>query len=555
MNKLFLTGAESFKKIIAGNYFYVDKSLFIKELLENRGEVTLITRPRRFGKSLNMSMLEHFFDVNMDSMELFEGLGIMRHSDLIEKHMNKYPVAFLTLKNVEQAGYGSSIERLKSVIAAAFRQYRYLYESDRLDQQQKEVYHSFLLKKSTEEELGTALLFLTECLYAYHGKGTVVLLDEYDAPLTNALYKGFYEEMLEFMRSFMGSVFKSNKYLEFGVLTGVQRVSKEGLASSFNNPLVCGIMDKTFAACFGFTESEVEGACRAYGLGETYDDVKRWYDGYRFGGKDMYNPWSITGYLREKIFDEYWVSTGSVDMFKEMFLKGDTTLKNDVAGLIAGIPVMMYLEDGITYPVDYNNPDEFWTLLLNAGYLKPCNGAKKDKFGAELVNMEIRNIFSRYAKRWLEKQQPAISTAIAKFVGCLLSGDAEGVSAALNDDLLNNPSCHDFNDENSYHMFIYGMLLAVSDGYTVHSNPETGKGRSDILIKPMDKEKHAAAIEFKHVRGDGKDLKAEALKGLEQIDKKAYVHKLKTEGYKRIHKYGIAFHKKNCEVVMDASGL
>ena len=334
------------------------------------------------------------------------------------------------------------------------------------------------------------------------------------------------------------------------MLTGVQRISREGLVSSFNNPLICGIMDEEFAECFGFTEDEVMDACEAYGLGETFGEVKRWYDGYRFGGRDMYNPWSIAGYLKRKRFDEYWVNTGSVEIFEDMFHKGGDSLKNDVAGLLTGAPATMYYEDGITYPVDYKNPDVFWTLLLNAGYLKPCNGAKGNRFGAELVNMEIRNIFSDCAKFWFETKQPPIATAIRDFVGCLLEGDAVGVGAILNDDLLNNPSCHDFNDENSYHMFIYGMLLALSGDYAVTSNLESGKGRSDCCIKPMDREKHAVVIEFKHMGPDGKDLREEARKGLGQIGEKAYVHNLRHEGYGRIYRYGIAFHKKNCEVVM-----
>ncbi|MCL2158993.1 MAG: ATP-binding protein, partial [Oscillospiraceae bacterium] len=382
----------------------------------------------------------------------------------------------------------------------------------------------------------------------------IVLVDEYDTPIANASAKGFYADMIEFMRGFLGSVFKTNDHLEFGVLTGVQRVSKESLVSSFNNPKVCGVMDREFAESFGFTEDEVRAACETYDVGDMFDEVKRWYDGYRFGGRDMYNPWSITGYLDRKEFEEYWANTGSMAIFQDVYRKGDATLRDDMAGLLTGAPVTMSVEDGITYPIEYESSDAFWTLLLSAGYIKPCNGARTGKFKAELVNMEIRNLFVRYAVKWFGSQHRAINEAIQKFVGCLLGGDAAGVSDALNKELLNDPSCHDFKEENSYHMFIYGILLAVSDDCVVQSNPETGKGRSDCVIKPLEKAKPAVVLEFKHSGRDGEDLEAEAKRGLLQIDEKGYIHELVREGYERVYKYGIAFHKKSCAVAMEAQG-
>jgi hypothetical protein len=257
--------------------------------------------------------------------------------------------------------------------------------------------------------------------------------------------------------------------------------------------------------------------------------------------------------LKENEFGEYWLNTGSLQILQDVFYKGDSNLKNELAGLLTGAPVMMFLEDGITYPVNYVNSDTFWTMLLNAGYIKPCNGASRiNKFGAELVNMEIKNMFSRYAKNWFGEQQPAVSETILKFVGHLLKGDAEAVSRTLNGDLLNNPSCHDFQAENSYHLFIYGILYAVSGNYLVYSNPEAGKGRSDCVIKPIDKTGSAVIVEFKHVRKiPPGNLKEEARNGLKQIEEKAYTHQLKQEGYERIFKYGIAFHKKMCEVAMN----
>ncbi|MCL2099550.1 MAG: ATP-binding protein [Oscillospiraceae bacterium] len=554
MKKRILTGAESFEKIIEGNYFYVDKTLFIKELLERKGEVTLITRPRRFGKTLNINMLEHFFDINKNSSALFNGFKITGYKDITEKHMNKYPVVSFNLKNAEEASYKDTIANIRDLIAEIYEKNLYLYESGKLNERQKIKFHSIFLGKSTDIELKSSLKFLTDCLYAYHKKRVIVLLDEYDTPMTGALMKGFYPEMVDFMRGFLGTVFKTNEYLEFGVLTGVQRISRESLFSSFNNAKVCGIMDKEFSKSFGFTEDEVKAACRVFGVEEKFGEVKSWYDGYRFGGNDMYNPWSITGYLENLKFGEYWVNTGSLQTMQDAFYKGEDKLKDELAGLLTGSPVMMFLEDGISYPLKYTDSDTFWTMLLNAGYIKPCNGVNKEteKFKAELVNAEIKNMFERYAKNWFSEQQPAVYEPILKFAGYLLEGDAEAVSAALNDELLNNPSSHDFKMENSYHMFIYGILYAVNGTYTVHSNPEAGKGRSDCVIKPKNKNNAAVIIEFKHAKKiPPGGLKQEAQNALNQIEEKMYTHGLKREGYGQVYKYGIAFHKKNCEVALE----
>ena len=574
MKKRILIGTDSFEKIIKGNFFYVDKTLFIKELLENKGEVTLITRPRRFGKTMNMSMLRHFFDVSRDSKALFAGLKIMEHADIVATHLNKYPVISLTLKDVEERTYKSCIKSLSGLVAEIYRQNRYLYESDRLNQEQKDVFYTLLSGKSTEEELKSALKFLTECLYTYYQKRVIILLDEYDAPINNALMEGYYTDMIEFMRRFLGSVFKSNDYLEFGVLTGVQRIAKEGLVSSFNNPKVCGIMSKFFTTCFGFTEEEVKDACRMYELGDMFEKVESWYNGFRFGGQAMYNPWSITGYLDEKKFKDYWVNTGSMEILEGIFFKGSLSLKNEIAGLLTNKPIIMTYVEHIRYPILYDSDDIFWSMLLNSGYIKPCEGATGDRFYAELVNREVRNIFDTCIRSWFSRQQDNSPKIIRQFVACLLNGDKEGVSDILNNELLNTPSYYDLKEENSYHMFIFGILLAVSNDYIVYSNPESGKGRSDCLIKPIDKAKYAIVIEFKHSRGEPmcsppksdpasppsqitEILKSEAQKGLLQIEEKAYIHNLKREGYERIHKYCIAFHKKNCEVAMmsDANSI
>ncbi|MCL2065358.1 MAG: ATP-binding protein [Candidatus Cloacimonetes bacterium] len=562
MKQNILTGAESFEKLIEGEYFYIDKTLFIKELHENRGDVTLITRPRRFGKTLNLNMLRSFFDITKDNKTYFKGMKIMEHQEIVQKYMNQYPIIFLTIKDVNCNNFDEAIEETRSLVSYIYRQNKYIIESDRFDKQQKKRFYSYLTEESTINELKSSLKFLTECLCTYHKKRVIVLMDEYDAPLDSSNRNGYYKEMIDFMRGFMGRVFKSNDSLEFAVLTGVLRIARESLFSSFNNPKICGIMDKPFSTIFGFTEEEVKNACDFFEISENYPEVKKWYYGYRIGGQDMYNPWSITRYLDSKVFENFWVNTGSVDVFRDVFTKGSLELKDDIAGLLTGKPIMMGFEEAFTYPIEYKNTDIFWSLLLSAGYIKPCNGAKTFRFSAELVNKEIFNIFSQYAQEWLRMEQRPVSNAIQDFVECLLKGDAQGVQTVLNEELLNNPSCHDFKTENSYHMFIFGILLAVNKNYLVYSNHESGKGRSDCLIKPDNKDDYAVVIEFKHCKfrpplqeeikeGSINLIKEEAQKGLQQINEKAYIHTLKNEGYQKIYKYSIAFYQKNCEVLLE----
>ena len=367
MKKQIFVGAESFERIREDDYFYVDKTMLIQELLEKKSKVTLITRPRRFGKTLNMSMLRSFFDVRSDSKALFEGLAISEHTDIIERYMNKYPVVSLTLKNIEFDTYEKSISGIRNLVAGLFRENLYLCDGEKLDEYTIREFRRFCSKEAEEADLMSALLFLTSCLYSYHQKRAIILLDEYDTPIDSSERSGYYDEMIGFMRGFLGSAFKTNDSFEFGVLTGVQRISKEGLFSSFNNPKICGVLDEEYASCFGFTEGEVIAVCEMYEIGEKYNEIKNWYDGYRIGGRDMYNPWSITMYLERRKLDNYWVNTGSVQVLRDVFQKGNDRLRDDVAGLLTGIPITMSLADQITYPIEYSSSDSFWTLLLHAG--------------------------------------------------------------------------------------------------------------------------------------------------------------------------------------------
>ena len=416
MGKQVMVGVESFDELIEEDYFYVDKTLLIKELMEKRGKVTLITRPRRFGKTLNMSMLKSFFDMSRDNNHLFSDLKIMAHGNIVEKHMGKYPVIFMTLKDVEENSFDRSVGRIRELVSEVFDSYLFVHESGILNERQRDRFHALYMGKATEPDLKSAMKFLTECLHAYYKKGTVILIDEYDAPINNALIEGYYTEMIKFMRGFLGSAFKGNNYLGFGVLTGVQRVSKEGLVSGFNNPKVCGIVDDEFSDCYGFTEEEVVAACKQYGYGDRFCDVKKWYDGYRFGDRDMYNPWSIAQFLSRGKLQNYWANTGGISVLDDMFSKGSASLKNDIAGLLTDAPIKMAYDAHITYPIEYKNDNAFWSLLLNAGYLKPCAGSSGDTFYAELVNREVKDTFRSRIDLWFRRQQGEIRTTILEFV-------------------------------------------------------------------------------------------------------------------------------------------
>ena len=564
MKKTIPIGVEFFDTLISKNLYYVDKTLFIKELLDRWSAVTLITRPRRFGKTLNMSMLECFFDVTADNRSLFEGLRIMEHTDIVEQYMNKHPVVFITLKDVEAPTYDDSIFMLKDVMASTYFWHQYLLTSDKLNDGQKNDFNRVLLKNVTEADLTVSLKRLMECLYIHHGnKKAFLLIDEYDAPINYAELKGFYPQMIEFMRGFFGKSMKSNKYLEFAVITGVQRIAKEGLFSELNNLTVRGIIDDKFEECFGFTKDEVEAACEYYDVKDSLDDIEKTYDGYRFGQKSLYNPWSIVNYLDSGRLEAYWVNTGSLSILENIFSKGSFALKSDMEDLLLDIPVTMKLDQHITYPIDYDNTNLFWTLLYNAGYLKhqkdtPAGTSKA--FKAELVNLEVKESFRLCIERWMQRQPHGFSAALNEFLSALLGGFPERIQAALNDKLLQSLSYHDMIRENSFHMFTLGMLQMVGDEYVIRSNRESGGGRADCVMRPIDSRgkpdanRAAVVIEFKHAKPQkGRKITKAAIDGqaaeaLRQIDEKGYARELAAEGYGTVYQYGIAFGGKFCVV-------
>ena len=554
MKKALPIGIEFFEEMITKDYFYIDKTLFIKEILDMKSKVTLITRPRRFGKTLNMSMLRCFLDVHQEQRELFDGFKIMQYQDIVETYQNKHPVILLSLKSIKEPTYDESLMSLGRLISNLYYEYQYIYDSDMLYEGQKKDFLTITMKEANPTELKYSLKELMGYLYAYHKKKVIVIIDEYDAPIDNAEIKGYYPEMVEFIRGFLGDALKGNEYLEFSVITGVQRIAKEGLFSDLNNLKVCSISDDWLEDSFGFTKEEVYAACKYYGMQDDMKEIKAFYDGYLFGRKEMYNPWSILNYLAEGKMDAYWVNTASMGILGNIFVKGSYKLKAMMEGLLMDEPVKMKIGDHITYPIRYEKSDALWTLLLNAGYLKIKDTIPSDLFPeymAVLVNNEVKAAFRYCIRQWMSNTRDEFAEGLNDFIEALADGDAEGMEVALNEELLYSPSYYDMVNENSFHMFILGILQVVGGTYMIRSNREEHKGRADCTMRPHDKNKAAVVIEFKHVKDKDatEDMIAQSAKeGLEQIKEKSYTEDMKVEGYNTVYEYGIAFSGKYCVV-------
>ena len=554
MKKSLPIGIDLFEDMIMEDYFYIDKTLFIKEILDFKSKVTLITRPRRFGKTLNMSMLKCFLDIHQEQRELFAGFKIMQYQDIVETYQNKHPVIFLSLKSIKEPTYEESMISFGKLISNLYYKCHYIYDSGILYEGQKKDFFNITMKEANPTELKYSLKELMGYLYAYYKKKVIIVIDEYDAPIDNAEIEGFYPEMVEFMRGFLGDALKTNEYLEFGVVAGVQRIAKEGVFSDLNNLSICSILDEVFTESFGFTEEEVYAACKYYDMQDDMKEIKAFYDGYLFGKKEIYNPWSILNYLAERKLDAYWVNTASMEILKNIFKKGNYELKAAMEGLLMDEPVKMRLGNHITYPIRYKKSNAIWTLLLNAGYLKikdVLSDSLIPEYAVVLVNNEVKEAFRYCIWEWMGESEEAFAEGLTDFIKALTGGDAEGMGRALNEGLLYSTSYYDMVNENSFHMFILGILQVVGGTYMIRSNREEHKGRADCTMRPHDKSRAAVVIEFKHVKEKDatEDMIAlSAQEGLEQIKEKSYAEDMKVEGYTTIYEYGIAFNGKYCVV-------
>lgn len=545
-------GVENFEEIITKGYYYVDKTLLIKDLIDLRAKVNLLTRPRRFGKTLNMSMLRYFFEKSdEDRSSLFAGTKIMDAGELYLKEMGQYPVISLSLKSMKQASYESAFHCLKEEIAKEFKKHPRLIEQLGSDDDRTK-YNLLMNRKAEEEEYLTSLKFLSECLYSFYGCKTVILIDEYDVPLENAYFHGFYDKMVSLIRSLFESVLKTNDTLEFAVITGCLRISKESIFTGLNNLRVISILDKSYAEHFGFTPDEVDQMLVHYGLEENREAVRNWYDGYRFGDTEVYNPWSVINYMDSCYKDKnefprpYWSNTSSNSIVRTLVERADLSVKQEIESLIEGGTITKPIHEDITYDDMDSTQDNLWNFLFFTGYLKKIS---EQQDGEEILvkmaipNSEVRYIYKNTVLRWFEEKTKG--KELTPLYDSILNGDREKIAEILSENLMETISFYDY-QESYYHGFLAGMLKHIGN-YIVQSNRESGNGRPDLLIKYPSVRGKAVILELKVARSY-QELEKKCDEALRQIEERNYEAALRQEGYTEILKYGVAFYRKECMV-------
>ena len=553
-------GIDGFEKIRTNDFYYADKTLFIKELLQNWGEVNLFTRPRRFGKTLNMSMLKCFFEIGSNPV-LFDGLKIAQEKELCEKYMGKFPVISISLKSVDGLSYEAAVTALRRAIGNEACRFGFLTESERLGQNDKELYMGLTAVKDgkylmTDGVLTDSLKTLSLLLEKHYGQKAILLIDEYDVPLDKAFQAGYYDEMVSLIRNLLGNALKTNDSLYFAVLTGCLRISKESIFTGLNNPKVHTISDVRYDEYFGFTNADVDELLEFYGLSAYKDTIKDWYDGYRFGDTDVYCPWDVINYCDELLADpsaepeNYWANTSGNDLIRRLLKKANQSTRNDVEQLINGGTIIKPIRQELTYREVEDSIDNIWSVLYSTGYLTCRRRVPGKKMELVLPNWEVRELFIELVKDWFEETTQADSGRISRFCEAFPSGDTDTIQKMLGDYLWDSISVRDTAvrrnmKENFYHGMLLG-LLQNQDSWLVKSNAETGEGYSDISIQTPDRV--GIVIELKYA--DDGNLEKACAEALGQIEEKKYAESLKRWGTKKILKYGIAFYEKECMVVM-----
>ena len=546
-------GVEDFKRLIDDDYYFIDKTLLIKNLIDQKGMVNLFTRPRRFGKTLNMSMIRRFFEKTVeDNSYLFDGLKISKAGEKYRQYMGKYPVISISLKGMKQPTWEESFLQFKNIVISEFERYDYLLSADNLKPRKRKIFESIYNDTAENSVYSTALKLLSDCLFENYNQKIIVLIDEYDVPLENAYFNGFYDKMIDLIRSVFESVLKTNDSLEFAVLTGCLRISKESIFTGLNNLKINSVRTGAFSEYFGFTETEVKELSEYYKISNKFEEIKKWYDGYRLGTTEIYNPWSVLNYIQSVVTmpdalpEQYWSNTSSNSIIHELIVKGDRKTKNDIETLIIGGSIDKPVYDDITYANMNINSDYIWSFLLHTGYLKPVKNYQKgihNYFTAVIPNLEIVAVYENIFRHWFnESIREADKSVLLKEV---LEGNSEVFQLEVNRWLLRSIRYHDVY-ENFYHGFLVG-LLEYSDDYLVESNRESGTGRNDIIVKNVLTHDIAVVIEIKTVK-DGETLEGQCDTAIEQVEQNQYEVNLKYEGYKNIVKLGIAFKGKQCMV-------
>ena len=551
-------GVEDFKEIIDKDGYFVDKTLMIEKLIESNAMVTLFTRPRRFGKTLNQFMIRRFFEdertekgAKVDNGYLFDGLKIAECGEEILSHQQQYPVIFMTLKSAKQPTYEMAYACLVDEICKEFERHSYVLQGE-MSQRNREIFERISLGKGSDDEYATAFAFLSECLFKYHKKKTIILIDEYDVPLENAYFRGFYDEMIDFIRSLFESALKTNPYLEKSVITGCLRISKESIFTGLNNLAIESVLSLNYPGAFGFTEPEVKEIMAYFDRADNYPELKRWYDGYCFGKTEIYNPWSVLNYLYMGKNDPnylprpYWSNTSSNSIVREMVGEADEMAKADLETLMAGGTIEKPVHEDITYGDIHQTQDNLWNFLFFTGYLKKVGERTVGNnlwLEMKIPNIEVATIYENSISYWFEQRMK--ETDRSPLVRALETGDCEAAENFISEQLFHTISYYDY-AENFYHGFMAGLLVNIG-GYLVRSNRESGNGRPDIVMTESKFRGRAMILELK-ISDTIQGMEKKCEEALTQIEEQKYESSLEEDCFQPILKYAICFFKKRCMV-------
>ena len=560
MRKKLPIGIDGFEKLRTNDFYYVDKTGFIADLLRDWGEVNLFTRPRRFGKTLNMSMLKSFFEIGTDK-SLFDGLKIAENKELCAEYQGQFPVIFISLKSVDGLTFASAVAALRTVIGDEAGRFRFLAQSNQLDVNDKKLYHALTAVEGgtfsmSDAVLADSLKTLSQLLAKHYGRKVVILIDEYDVPLDKAFQGGYYDEMVSLIRNLFGNALKTNDNLQFAVLTGCLRISKESIFTGLNNLNVMTVSDPYFCDSFGFTDDDVKELLDYYGLGAYHDAMRDWYDGYQFGNVSIYCPWDVIKYAQILLRDpeaepeNYWANTSGNGIIRRLLQKADQTTRDEVEQLINGETIVKTVRQELTYRDIEDSIDNIWSVLYSTGYLTSRGRLPGKQMKLALPNREVRELFIDLVKDWFREETRADTSRINRFCAAFPKGDVATIQDMLHDYLWDSISVRDTAvrssmKENFYHGMLLGLLQSQGS-WIVRSNAETGIGYSDISVATP--ERLGIVIELKYAE-DG-NLEAACAKALAQIDEKKYDEGLRRRGMKSILKYGIAFWEKECMVVL-----
>lgn len=553
-------GIDIFEKMDREEFYYVDKTGMIEDLIQNRSEVNLFTRPRRFGKSLNMSMMKAFFEIGA-SPALFKGLKISERKELCEKYMGQFPVISISLKSVEGLDFEAAKKALKDILGEEAGRFYFLTQSSKLTNEEIESYKALLRVGETGDFLMSdtamekALLRLSLLLHKHYDKQVILLIDEYDVPLDKAFQYGYYDEMVSLLRNMFGNALKTNPNLYFAVLTGCLRISKESIFTGLNNLKVLTLTDVRFDEYFGFTDTEVKGMLEYYGLSGHYAEVKEWYDGYRFGNVEVYCPWDVINYCdllkadSEAHPQDYWSNTSGNAMVRRFIDKADTRTRNEIEKLISGEEIVKEIRQELTYSELDSSIENLWSVLFTTGYLTQRGQVGTDTFKLAIPNLEIRRLFIKQIREWFRETSQSDGETLNEFCNAFPRQNPKKIEELFGDYLWNTISIRDTapaKKENFYHGILLG-LLGYKSNWLIKSNAESGIGYSDILVEVPDN-RTGIVIELKYAENGNMDTACE--EALKQIEDRDYTARLRDDGMRNIIKYGIACYKKNCKVVL-----